>query len=300
MSIPDYQSLMRPVLQVAARAPEWAVRDLVEAVATELQVSSADRLATISSGYGLWENRTNWAVTYLVKAGALQRPRRAVVRITERGRALLAAGDPITNKQLDQFEDFRAFRTRSASKPKSDPGTTATPELTPYELLSHARVEADALLTQDLLARAQELPPVHFERLVLRLLEAMGYGTAGSVAHTGKPGDGGFDGIVSQDPLGLDRIYVQAKRYAADNVVQAPAVREFVGALSIAQGERGVLLTTSRFSNGARDEAGRVHKRIELVDGERLAALMIQYGVGVLPQVSVTLHRLDEDFFDVL
>lgn len=153
---------------------------------------------------------------------------------------------------------------------------------------------------QELLDRLRQVPSVDFERIVLRLLSAMGYGTGGAVDHTGKSGAGGLDGIVSQDPLGLNRIYLQAKRYAADNTVQAPAVRELVGALSVAQGECGVFLTTSTFRRGARDEAERVHKRLELVDGERLAELMIRYGVGVQEQTTVTLYRLDEDFFKQL
>lgn len=298
MAIPDYQTLTRPVLEVAAQQDEWPMRDLVEAVAPVVGVSSADRTETISSGMGLWENRTQWAVTYLIKAGALRRPRRAVVQVTDRGRQLLASGSAVDNKALEQFEEFRAFRTRVRPSPTA-PATPAA-DLSPYDLLEQARQDAESVLVQELLDRLRQVPPVHFERIVLRLLSAMGYGTGGAIDHTGKSGDGGLDGIVSQEPLGLDRIYVQAKRYAADNTVQAPAVREFVGALSVAQGERGVFLTTSTFSRGARDEAERVHKRLELVDGERIAELMIRYGVGVQEQTTVTLYRLDEDFFEQL
>ena len=153
-------------------------------------------------------------------------------------------------------------------------------------------------MESELLTRALALDPTGFERLVLAVLDAMGYGRSGRIEHSGRPGDAGIDGIISQDPLGLDRIYLQAKRYDPGNSVQRPDVQRFVGALMSAQGDRGVFITTSTFSSGARAEAERVNARIELIDGNRLTSLMLRHGVGVRASTTVVLHELDEDFFE--
>ena len=151
---------------------------------------------------------------------------------------------------------------------------------------------------QEVLKKALILSPTGFEDLVIRLLEAMGYGRAGSVERTSATGDAGVDGIISQDPLGLDRIYVQAKRYAEERTVDRPRIHEFAGALLGKQGDRGVFITTSRFTQGAHNEAERINARIELIDGARLPRLLVQYGVGVQELHTVVLHRIDEDFFE--
>lgn len=151
-----------------------------------------------------------------------------------------------------------------------------------------------------MLSRALALSPIGFEDLVITLLARMGYGKAGSVQRTSASGDAGIDGIISQDPLGLDRIYVQAKRYATDQVIHRPKIHEFAGALLGKQGDRGVYITTSRFSTGAREEAERINARIELIDGARLAQLLVHYKVGVQTDQTVELLRMDEDFFEAL
>jgi len=305
MTVPNYQTLMDPVLRVVSRTGVIGMRDLAEEVARAIDLSDEDRKLSIQSGMGLLQNRLHWSVTYLVKAGALVRPRRAHVEITERGRTLLESSVPVSNDALDQFPEFREFRAKSRKKSArevtSDPDENL-PEAdeSPQDLVTRALNESRTALSGDLLLRARELEPIAFERLVLKLLSAMGYGAYGVLEHSGRSGDAGVDGIISQDPLGLDRIFLQAKRYAADNVVHRPAIQGFVGALMGAQGDRGVFITTSSFSRGAVDEAARVNARIELIDGERLAELMIDYGVGVQPETKVTLHRLDEDFFEVL
>lgn len=160
--------------------------------------------------------------------------------------------------------------------------------------------ENRAAIESDLLDRALAVEPSAIERLVVRLLEAMGYGKAGRIEHSGKSGDGGIDGIISQDPLGLDRVYMQAKRYARDNVVQRRAIQGFVGALLGAQSDRGVFITTSSFSAGARQEAERVNARVVLIDGDSLAELMVRHRVGVQAESTAVLHRVDEDFFETL
>lgn len=244
-------------------------------------------------------------MTYLFKAGAVRRPTRGHVEITDRGRSLLASGDPIRNSTLEQFPEYQEFfskyRKRSVAKATTQPVLDAEGKSeSPDDLVARAELEARTALAHELLDRLRAIEPTQFERLVLKLLGAMGYGTSGSLEHSGRSGDGGVDGIISQDPLGLDRIFLQAKRYAAVNVVQRPAIQGFVGALMGAQGDRGVFITTSSFSRGAVEEAARVNARIELIDGERLAELMMDYGVGVQPEAVVTLYGLDEDFFEVL
>lgn len=301
MSVPDYQSLMEPVLRIVSHEGQQTMRDLTNLVADDLGLSDEDRAGTMASGYSWISNRAQWAVTYLVKAGAIVRPKRGQVDITDRGRQLLAAGGPIRNAQLRQFPEFLEFVDSSKSAAVHPEVVTATESAeSPTDLLARAEAASRAVLAGDLLDRVRTIAPVEFERLVLALLRAMGYGAAGSLVHSGQSGDGGIDGIISQDPLGLDRIYLQAKRYAAANVVHSPAIREFVGALMGAQGDRGVFITTSKFSSGAKVAADRVNARIELIDGERLVGLMIAFGVGVQAESTVTLYRMDEDFFDGL
>ena len=250
-------------------------------------------------------NRVGWSITHLVQAGLLVRPARGLVAITDVGREVLAAHpDRVDMKVLNGFESYRDFRSRSTQRDTTgtgpltiEPGAEAA---SPQDLLAQAVTENRAAVEGELLKRALALSPTEFERLVVRLLERMGYGRSGTVEHSGRSGDAGIDGIISQDPLGLDRIYLQVKRYAPDQSVQRPAVQGFVGALMGAQGDRGVFITTSSFSSGARTEAERVNARIELIDGLRLAQLMLRHGVGVQAETTVTLHQLDEDFFETL
>ncbi len=302
MSIPDYQSLMEPVLRIVERDGVLSMRDLADRVTTDLNLTAEDRRETIQSGMGLPENRTHWAVTYLFKVKAVSRPRRGHVEIAERGREL-HAGEPVRNNTLERLPEHRAFigkyRRRSPTRASTAP-VVLDQDGSPNDLVARAEATARANLVEELLTRVRAVEPAEFERLVLNLLGAMGYGTAGSLEQSKGSGDAGIAGIISQDPLGLDRIYLQAKRYSIDNVVQRPMIQGFVGALMGAKGDRGVFLTTSSFSAGARAEAERVNARIELIDGDRLAELMVDHGVGVQPETVVTLHRVDEDFFEAL
>jgi restriction system protein len=207
-------------------------------------------------------------------------------------------------KALEAYPSYIEFRERKRSHDAgSGAGSTGTPSevddaTTPNDLVERAVSTNRAAVESEVLAAALRLTPKGFEELVVRLLDRMGYGHAGSVKRTSTYGDAGIDGIISQDPLGLDRIYVQAKRYTEDNPVDRPKIQAFAGALLGQQGDRGVFITTSRFTSGAGEEADRINARIELVDGMRLAELLVQYGVGVEPEQSATLYRLDEDYFD--
>jgi restriction system protein len=304
--IPDFQSMMRPLLEELSDGSTRKTRDLVQVLSDRFGLTKEEREALLPSGsQRRMDNRVAWAVSHLFQAGLLERPARGHVSISAVGReVLMAHPDRVDMSVLRGFQSYQEFRSRSTSREDvTDSPLTPGPDVdaaSPQDLLAQAVAENRAAVEGELLKRALALSPTEFERLVVRLLEQMGYGRSGIVEHSGRSGDAGIDGIISQDPLGLDRIYLQAKRYAPDQSVQRPAIQGFVGALMGAQGDRGVFITTSSFSSGARAEADRVNARIELIDGARLAQLMLRHGVGVQPELTVTLHQLDEDFFESL
>lgn len=305
MTIPDFQTLMLPIMQAVGDGRAVPRRELADAMIAEFALTEVEREQTVPSGAKVIDNRTWWALTHLFQAGLLARPQRGVVEITAAGRAVLAQPPArIDMAYLLGYPQYVEFRSRSKAKtvdhPPKVPGEEDAPLEAPEELIQRAVAENRAAIESDILDRALAVDPTAFERLVLRLLDAMGYGKSGRIEHSGKSGDGGMDGIISQDPLGLDRVYMQAKRYARDNVVHRPAIQGFVGALLGAQGDRGVFITTSSFSSGARQEADKVNARIVLIDGDRLAELMVRHGVGVQAESTAVLHRVDEDFFDTL
>lgn len=303
--IPDYQSCMRPALAHLADGQLHRSREVKDALADQFGLTEAERAELLPSGrQRVIDNRVGWALTYLSQAGLVDRPSRGHVHITESGQVVLARNpNRVDLKVLEQFPSYLEFRdrTREAKPVSGDPGVEdAAAAVSPEDLLATAVAENKAALEGELLKRALALDPKGFELLVLRLLAAMGYGKSGAVEHSGQSGDGGIDGIISQDPLGLDRIYLQAKQYATDRTVGRPTLQAFAGALMSAQGDRGVFLTTASFTREAIEEARRVNLRIELIDGKRLAELMLRHGVGVQAKTSVTLYDLDEDFFEEL
>lgn len=276
-----------------------------------MQIEERDRAATIDSGQAVYVNRVGWAVTYLVQAGAIRRPQRGVAEITDRGQELLASVQgPISNDNLAQFEEFQEFRKRSKRRTKpasvtigedaSQAADAPDPDSTPEEVIARTIATVHAALTGELLERVMQLTPAAFETLVLRLLRAMKYGASGQIESTAASGDAGIDGVISQDPLGLDRIYVQAKRYDRDRTIGRPTMQAFVGALQGQQADRGVFMTTCRFTREALSYADRVGVRIIPIDGEEMASLMLQHGVGGQTGYVTTLMKLDEDFFEAL
>lgn len=307
MTIPDYQTLMRPVLVFLSDGQVHRSRDITEAMAEKFGLTAEERAEMLPSGtQKRMDNRVGWALTYLTQAGLVDSAGRGRKVISVEGRAALAEyPERIDVKVLEKYPAYIEFRDRKRAKiaPEQGGGSVATPDgtdddhQTPNDLVESAVLVNRAAVEGEVLSAALRLSPTGFEELVVRLLDRMGYGKAGSVRRTAPSGDGGIDGIISQDPLGLDRIYVQAKRYT-DAPVDRPRIHEFAGALLGRQGDRGVFITTSRFTSGARQEADRINARIELIDGARLAELLVRYGVGVQPEQSVTLYRLDEDFFD--
>ena len=305
MGIPDFQTLMRPALACLEDGEVRTTRSVRETLAALYELSEADTTHMLPSGRArTFDNRVSWALTYLSQAGLIERPRRGHVQITAAGRQALAAHlQRIDMGTLEQYPSYVEFRTRrSRNNPSSGTSADGTEPAaaTPADLIAQAVADNRAAVEGEVLRAALALSATGFEDLVIRLLEAMGYGRAGSVERTSSSGDAGVDGIISQDPLGLDRIYVQAKRYAEDRAIDRPKIHEFAGALLGKQGDRGVYITTSRFTDGARREAERINARIELIDGARLAELLVAHEVGVQVESEATLYRIDEDFFETL
>ncbi|GAA3719365.1 restriction endonuclease [Microlunatus aurantiacus] len=309
MKIPNYQHFMAPALralQDGSARPRGEISDLV---ASELGITEEQRAQRIPSGKaGVFDSRVGWALTYMVQAGLVERPQRALNRITQRGLDVLAEHPAaVNNHVLEQFAEFQEFRARSGKKPAQEnddgiggeDGPKPPGDESPIETIQRAVDEINNTVATELLTRVRAQSPDFLERLVLELLTAMGYaGAAGSAEHLGKSGDEGLDGVIKQDKLGLDRIYVQAKRYAEDNTVGRPEIQGFVGALHGAQADRGVFITTSRFSPGARDYARKVNAQVVLVDGLKLTSLMVEHNVGAQDNEAFVVKKLDEDYFD--
>jgi len=305
MTIPDYQTLMLPVLRLAA-VGETRVADVAEQIANDLGLTQAEREEMLPSGrQRVLHNRIHWAKFYMSKAGLIASPARGRFLATERGKALLAtAPERIDVTLLMQEPEFREFyknetATAEQAAAGAKPAETASPRTTPEEQIDAAHAALQAALRDELLQRILANSPAFFEQLIVDLLVAMGYGGShkDAAAQLGRSGDGGVDGIVNEDRLGLDRIYVQAKRYAPGNPVGRPDVNGFVGSLVGLGATKGVFVTTSTFSQPARDYVRHLAQRVILIDGQELADLMIEHGVGVRSYRTVEFKRLDEDFF---
>lgn len=302
---------MLPVLRVAAGADDVWMRQVVQTIANDLALSREDRAQLIPSGrQTLLDNRVQWAKTYLTKAGLLQSLRRGLFRITDEGRKLLAEQPArIDNKMLLRYEEFRSFWKRrdqnlvaanDQQQAETQPPSLDLNDETPIEVIKTAQAQLESALAEELIDRILTMPPDFFERLVVALVVAMGYGaTAIEAAQSiGRSGDNGVDGVIHQDALGLDRIYIQAKRYGRDSYIDAAAIRDFAGSLSLKKASKGVFVTTSSFSRQAKETAENLPARIVLIDGPRLASLMIRYNIGCRIEGTVLIKHLDEDFFE--
>lgn len=298
--------MMQPLIEFAADGVEHTFREAVECLAAHFRLTNDERSERLKGGQPLFDNRLGWARTYLVKAGLLASPRRGVFTITERGRAAVRSGEHINNRYLRQFETFAAFAgegAQQATEPTELPSTLATAEgsstqATPEDLIEAGYKGHNASLVRELLDRLIEGSDTFFEQVVVDLLVKMGYG--GSLADAGKAightGDEGIDGFIKEDSLGLDMIYIQAKKWK-DTVVGRPEIQKFAGALHGQHARKGVFLTTSTFSREARECVAKIEARIVLIDGERLAELMIRYGVGINTVASYDVKRIDLDYF---
>jgi restriction system protein len=301
MALPTYQDFMRPLLVSISDGQEHRLRDLYMPLARGFNLTDDEINQKLPSGMQrVVDNRIAWARTYLIKAGLMTAPRRGHVAITELGRqALRDNPESITATYLENFDSFRVFRrdnnTREIeSTASSEPEAEATPE----EIIEGAHQQLRDQLSSDRLEKLKGADPHFFEKVVLQLLQAMGYGGVnGSGLLTPRSGDGGIDGVIYEDKLGLDNVCIQAKRWT--NTVGRPTVQEFAGSMDMHRSKKGVILTTGRYSADALAYVDRIEgKKVVLIDGAKLCELMIEHRVGVTPKRNYELLDISEDFFD--
>ena len=305
MPIPDFQSLMLPALKAFAGGGEPPLSEVRERVVAATGLSAEDVREMLPSGrQTVFVNRVSWAVIYMERAGLLERVRRGVYRLTQEGEGLLAREPSrIDLNLLGEYPDYAAWSQRANALPPGEDTASRQDEAiseTPEEALDRAARQLSSALEADVLHRVRSAAPAFLERVVVDLLIAMGYGGGDSAKGrvTGRSGDGGIDGTIREDALGLDEVYVQAKKYAEGNAVGESDLRNFAGAIDAAGTTKGVFVTTAGFTRAAKDYVARSPKRIVLIDGEELARLMVRHGIGVRTRLHHEIKRIDEDYFD--
>lgn len=306
MAVPDYQSIMLPLLELAAeRGEEMSTGEAIQALGSRLGLTEDDLKEMLPSGaQGTFANRVGWAASYLKQAGLLESTRRGFYRISARGQELLkenpARVDVNLLKRYPEFVEFQRRKgTRAAARGDVSLSLGDKGAVTPSEALENAYENLRDELANELLAKLKKASPAFFERIVVELLVRMGYGGSRVDAGRaiGRSGDGGIDGIIKEDKLGLDVVYIQAKRWDT-NAVGRPDVMQFAGALQAQRANKGILITTSRFTDDARTYVNQIGSKIVLVDGEQLAELMIDHDVGVSTLASYPVKKIDSDYFD--
>jgi restriction system protein len=304
MPIPDFQSIMLPLLKILADGKVYKYREIFEALVREFLVTEAERKEMLPSGQQeIFSNRVGWAKTYLKKAGLIESPQRATFVISEKGKEILSQNpariDAKFLRQFPEFQEFNRVNKQNETITLESNLSTSDQEQNPEELLENSYQEIRQALATDLLFILRKLSPDAFEKLVVELLVKMGYG--GSIRDAGKAvgksGDQGIDGIIKEDRLGLDIIYIQAKRWADNNAVGRPEIQKFVGALAGQGAKKGIFITTSYFTQEALEYAPRNEIKIVLIDGEELGQLMIDYNLGVSTQKIYEIKRIDHDYF---
>ena len=301
MAIPDYQTCMLPFLRFLENGQVHSLGDAEEALAAHFRLTATERAELLPSGQqGTFKNRIGWARTYLKKAGLLEAPRRGVFKITDRGLQTLRSNPSrIDGKYLEQFQEFIDFR--AAARPATGAAElldAAPARTTPEEAIEVAHQGLREQLGQELLSRVLGCSPSFFEQLVVELLVKMGYGGSRRDAgeRIGQTGDGGIDGIIKEDRLGLDTIFIQAKRW--QGTVGRPEIQKFVGALQGQRARKGVFITTSAYSAEALDYVNRIDTKVVLIDGRQLTELMIDFDVGVSVSATYIVKRADSDYFE--
>jgi len=305
--VPDFEQLRRPVLEKAAEG-ERRISEVVEELAIELELSQEDREALLPSGKQTrFANRVHWAKSYLKQAGMVKNTRWGHFEITDRGREFLDNHTGmITREHLRQYEDFLDFETRTneadEDKKVSDMAEIEIEESssTPDEIMRNAYEKINNALAYELLEKVRDSSPLFFERLIVELLLAMNYGGSAQEAgrNLGQSSDGGVDGVIDQDPLGVDQIYIQAKRYKEGNNIGSGDIRDFFGALNIKRATKGIFVTTSDFTQAAKQTAAALGSRIVLINGKRFARLMVKYNIACRQEGILTIKKIDEDFFE--
>jgi restriction system protein len=302
VTIPDYQTVMLPLLRLASDEQEHSSRGAIENLADQFELSEQERKELLPSGrQATFDNRVGWARTYMKKAGLLESKQRGYFKITSRGlEALQRDPQTINVKFLEQYPEFVEFRTKRSvvDKPASSKEMQEDDTQTPEEAIEAAYQAIRNNLASDLIQQIMECSPSFFERMVVDLLVKMGYGGTRKDAGqaVGQSGDEGIDGIINEDRLGLDVIYIQAKRW--ESSVGRPEIQKFVGALQGQRAKKGIFITTSSFSKQAIDYTSMIESNVVLIDGETLAKLMIDNNVGVSSIAAYEVGRVDSDYFD--
>lgn len=301
-SFPKYNEFMLPILRLIQDQKTCSMKDVRSAMIDHFNLSEDQLRMCIPSGPSLLHSRTGWAKTYLSKAGLLEQPQRAHIQITKSGLDALASDiSEINRAYLSQFEGFHKFQERSSRTPKGNDPEQEINESTPEERLTDAYSEIRSLVEDSLLERLRASDPFEFEKIVLKAMGALGYGNQiNDESHTTKKsGDEGIDGVINEDALGLDRIYLQAKRWKEGNTVSRSEVQKFAGALQGKGASKGVFITTSHFSSGAMQYADALaNVKIVLIDGNQLTHLLYEHGVGMTDEMTYTVKRIDQDFFE--
>lgn len=299
MAIPDYQSIMLPLLRFATDGNEHSLREAIESLSKQFGLTDAEKNELLPSGQQpRFDNRVAWARSYMSKATLLESTRRGYFRIAQRGREVLSKNPPEINvKFLEQFPEFVEFRAKHREPAETTEPTETETLQTPGELLETAYQKLREDLSAELLKTVTECSPSFFERLVIDVLVNMGYGGSRKEAGKaiGRSGDEGIDGIINEDRLGLDVIYIQAKRWQA--TIGRPEIQKFAGALQGHRAKKGIFITTSDFSREAADYVAKIDSKIVLIDGEQLSQFMIDHNVGVTPVTSYETKKIDSDYF---
>lgn len=299
MAVPDFQSFFKPLLEIAADGKEHSMKEARELIARKMNISEEDVKELLPSGTQTkFDNRIAWAKSYFVQAKVLEAPRRAYFRITERGQDLLKKGhERIDVKLLNQYPEFIEFHTMKAAPTTDEIQQDTLPLETPEETLQKAYQNIRGDLAAEILEKIKGNSPHFFERLVVDIMVALGYGGSRSDAgkSIGQSGDEGIDGIIKEDRLGLDVIYLQAKRW--DGTVGRPEIQKFVGALHGKRAKKGVFITTGRFSDDAVKYVESIDPKVILIDGRTLSELMIDYGLGTSTTAKYEVKRIDTDYF---
>ncbi len=303
MTMPTFEQIMPVILNLATKSDQIAIRHCMDDVADHFNLTEEEREQTLPSGkQKVLYNRTYWASFDLLKARLLEKRQRGIYAITERGREVHTTdSDKLGRQYLSRFPEYAEYLSPNKNGDATEPEITLNESstLTPQERIEKAHRELQQILKADLMERILSCTPEFFEKLIIDLMIGMGYGGSLKEAaeHVGKSNDGGIDGVINEDKLGLDRIYLQAKRYANQNTVGRPELQGFAGSLLGRSANKGVFLTTSSFTKGATDYVENLPQRIVLIDGDELTTLMIKYGVGVRMEQRFELMKADEDYY---
>jgi restriction system protein len=302
MNIPDFQSIMLPLMKISSDKNIHIFRDVINELSEHFQLTEEEKRELLPSGkQPIFENRSGWAKTHLKKAGLLSYPRRGCIQITDRGLSILEKNiDRIDMKFLKQFDEYNEFISITNQNKSDDESTSEIETHTPEELMETAFQNIKRTVADEILDKVRNVSPAFFEKLVVDLLVKMGYG--GSIKDAGKAigktGDEGIDGTIKEDKLGLDVIYIQAKRWKEGNIVGRPELHKFVGALAGQGAKKGIFITASTFSKDAIEYSPKNETKIILIDGIQLAELMIEYNVGVSHQQIYEIKKIDNDYFE--